>query len=66
MERVMSKKVLDVDEVQRALDRAARNARYGSSEFRAGKVLVGREMARDQLVRTRRRDKAPVRPAREK
>ena len=60
----MSKKVLDVDEVQRARDRAARNARHGSSELRAGKVLVGREKARDLLVR--RRAKASVRPADEK
>ena len=35
-------KVVDVDKVQRALDRAARNAQRGASDVRAGKFLVGR------------------------
>src|SRR4051794_27139537 len=32
-------KVVDVTKVQRALDRAARNARYGSRESRSGQML---------------------------
>ena len=35
-------KVVNVDKVQRALDRAARNAQRGSSEARAGRFTVGR------------------------
>ena len=58
----MKSKVVDVDEVQRALDRAARNAQRGSSEVRAGKVLVGRDRASGQFVTAR--EKVPVRPRR--
>lgn len=32
-------KVVDIGKVQRALDRAARNARYGSREARSGQML---------------------------
>jgi hypothetical protein len=35
-------KVVNVDKVQRALDRAARNAQRGSSEARAGRFTVVR------------------------
>ena len=38
-------KVVDVEKVQKALDRVARNAKRGSSELRAGKLLVGRNAA---------------------
>jgi hypothetical protein len=37
-------KVVDIDRVQRALDRAAHNAQRGSSDVRAGKLLVGRNV----------------------
>jgi hypothetical protein len=50
-------KVVDVDKVQRALDRAARNAQRGSSDVRAGKLLVGRNAAGGQFV-TRRKNSA--------
>lgn len=33
------RKILDVDEVQAALDRAAWNARYGTAEVRAGRFV---------------------------
>jgi hypothetical protein len=46
-------KVVDVDKVQRALNRAARNARHGSSDVRAGKFLVGRSATSGQLTTAR-------------
>ena len=48
-------KVVDIGKVQRALDRAARNAKRGSSEMRAGKVLLGRDAASGQFVAKRGR-----------
>jgi hypothetical protein len=57
-------KVVDIGKVQRALDRAARNAKRGSSEMRAGKVLLGRDAASGQFVAKRARTSA--RPAQEK
>jgi hypothetical protein len=61
----MMPKVVDVTEVQQALDRAARKAKRGSSEVRAGKVLVGRHRSAEQWA-TRRRDKPSERTSREK
>jgi hypothetical protein len=58
----MSKAVVDIAEVQRALDRAARNAKRGPSELRAGRVLVGRGKGNGHV---RRRGKEPARAARE-
>lgn len=46
-------KVVDVDKVQRALDRAARNARRGSTDVRAGKFLVERDAANGKLATAR-------------
>ena len=60
----MMSKVVDIGKVQRALDRAARNAKRGSSEVRAGKILVGRNAASGQFVM--RRDKTSVRPTEQK
>jgi hypothetical protein len=57
----MSKAVVDIAEVQRALDRAARNAKRGPSEVRAGRVLVGRGKARLPM----RRGKGLARAARQ-
>jgi Flp pilus assembly protein TadG len=51
-------KVIDVSRVQDALDRAARNARRGSSDVRAGKFLVGRDAATGRFAE--RRDNAPT------
>jgi hypothetical protein len=56
--------VVDISKVQRALDRAARNAKRGSSEVRAGKVLVGRDAATGQFVV--RRGRTSARPTQEK
>lgn len=53
-------RVVDVDEVQRALDRAARNATRGSSEVRAGKVLVGRDKPSGHFVMRRDKPSAPT------
>lgn len=53
-------KVVDKAKVQQALDRAARNATRGSSEVRAGKLLVGRDKVTGQFVL--RRDATTVRP----
>ncbi len=33
-------KIIDVDKAQQALDRAARNARSGSSDVRAGRFVL--------------------------
>jgi hypothetical protein len=52
-------KVVDKAKVQQALDRAARNAKRGSAEVRAGKLLVGRDSYSGQFV-TRGRDKVLV------
>jgi hypothetical protein len=60
----LKSKIVDVAEVQRALDRAARNALRGSSDVRAGKVLIGRDKAGGQFAAAR--DKAPVRSRRGK
>ena len=60
----MMSKVVDVEKVQRALDRAARNAKGGSSELRAGKLLVGRNAADGRFVM--RSDKTGVRTAHRK
>jgi hypothetical protein len=46
-------KIIDVRKVQHALDRAARNAKRGSSDVRAGKFLAGRNAESGQFV-TRR------------
>jgi hypothetical protein len=43
-------KVIDIRKVQHALDRAARNAKRGSSDVRAGKYLVGRNAERSQFA----------------
>jgi hypothetical protein len=51
-------KVVDVDKVQRALDRAARNARRGSTDVRAGKLLVGRDAANGKFTEARGRTRA--------
>jgi len=57
-------KVVDVDKVQRALDRAARNAQRGSFDVRAGKFLAGRNAASGQVVM--KREGASARPRKEK
>jgi hypothetical protein len=49
-------KVIDVRKVQHALDRAARNAKRGSSDVRAGKYLVGRNAESGRLVTRRESD----------
>jgi hypothetical protein len=43
-------KVIDVRKVQHALDRAARNAKRGSSDVRAGKFLIGRNAEGGRFV----------------
>jgi hypothetical protein len=55
-------KVVDIAKVQRALDRAARNAQSGSSDVRSGKYVAGRHAAGDQL----RREADPARQAKKK
>jgi hypothetical protein len=63
-------KVVNIAEVQRALDRAARNAQAGPPEARAGQVRVdpgkagGHSATRrdDPAPRDRRRGAPPVRP----
>ena len=49
----MMSKAIDVRKVQHALDRAARNAKRGSSDVRAGKFLVGRNAESGQFVSRR-------------
>jgi hypothetical protein len=46
-------KVIDVDKIQQALDRAARNAQRGAAEIRAGKLLAGRNAATGKLTQVR-------------
>jgi hypothetical protein len=60
----LKSKIVDIAEVQRALDRAARNAMRGSADVRAGKVLIGRNRAGGQLAVER--GKVPVRARRGK
>jgi hypothetical protein len=57
-------KVVDKAKVQQALNRAAVNAKRGSSEVRAGKFLVRRDKGAGQLGM--RRDVASARPGAKK
>jgi hypothetical protein len=58
-------KVIDVDKVQEALDRAARNAKRGSSEVRAGR-LVYRISKDGRIVGANRGLAASALPAKKK
>ncbi|NJO24286.1 MAG: hypothetical protein HC868_16930 [Sphingomonadales bacterium] len=42
-------KIIDVDKAQEALDRAARNARRGSAEVRAGRFVL-KDTGRGRIV----------------
>jgi hypothetical protein len=58
-------KVIDVDKVQEALDRAARNAKRGSSEVRAGRLIL-RSAKDGRFVRTSGKLAASSLPAQKK
>jgi hypothetical protein len=60
----LKSRIVDVAEVQRALNRAARNAMRGSADVRAGRVLIGRNKAGGQFGTARA--KAPARATRGK
>ncbi len=54
-------KVIDIDKVQQALDRAARDAQRGAADIRAGKLLAGRNAASGKFT-----DSTRSRPRRKK
>jgi hypothetical protein len=56
-------KVIDVEKVQEALDRAARNAKRGSSEVRAGRLVL-RSAKDGRFVRASGKLAASALPAR--
>ena len=57
-------RIIDVDEVQKALDRAARNALHGSRDVRAGRFVAGGASAspptRSRLARAHTAAASPV------
>ncbi len=54
-------KVIDIDEVQQALDRAARDAQRGAADIRAGKFLARRKAASGKLAQARDNTRSPPR-----
>ncbi len=54
-------KVIDIDKVQQALDRAARDGQRGAADIRAGKLLAGRNAASGKFT-----DSTRSRPRRKK
>jgi hypothetical protein len=60
MERLMGK-IIDVREVQRELDRAARDAKHGPAAVRAGRFVHGN--VRDDRAADPKRHRMPQAPA---